>query len=517
MHFKLCIHKSKIKRIMLPISLLLVLLYGCNDPVISEVPPSHGMGVRYTERGLEKFCQKGYAIVPDIISQMQPFVIEEISLVGLRISLVNIRVRTVRLATMNMFLHRDGRIKMEARDGLMQLSMRVIATIKSITGQIDVMFSLKDFGADLSALIGEDPDCAFHFGLFNFSNKVYMSKLDMDAVGLDTIGNIIANMLQTMIPMLESLLRETILQKMLDVILQSVRNIMLGMPTMSRKGEYRTDQRYLRGINILDKKIVADLDGYSYICHPGTDTPASTRYPVNISSPPPKTVYSDKDYEIYFDREAINSYLHAWQSHYNTYSLTNINVRYRDIQATKISGLVDALVEAGVLNSENDTGDGVELSLSVQLTKPPYVPWIGAAGLPVYLDGTFDVTARKGNENKHIIRLDSTALMLGIFNLSSFNAGFNSDRAYGYIVLTDLVDLTVAKIENSYAKLDSIALIKYMISTLYIPKVNKVFEEPGIILINGNFVNYKTATAVYLLAEDRILFIADIVSNPYFS
>lgn len=502
---------------MLTIAILLALLYGCNDPVISDVPPSHGMGVRYTERGLEKFCQKGYAIVPDIISQMNPFKIEGISLMGIEISLENIRVRTLRLTTMKMFLHSNGRIKMEARDGLMQLSMRITARFKTISGNIDATFSLKDFGADLSARIGDDPDCAFHFGLFEFANQVYMSKLSLDTIGLDGMGDIIANILQTMIPTLESLLRKTILQSMLDVILQSVRKIMLGVPTMSRKGEYRTDQRYLNGINIINRKIVADLDGYSYIVHPGTDISASERYPVNISSLPPKPVYSDKDYEIYFDREAINSYLHAWQSHRNTYSLAGLSVGYRDLRAAKIPGLAETLVEAGILASESDVGDGVTLRLSVQLTKPPHVPWLGAAGLPIYIEGIFDVTAQKDSEDKHIARLDSTALILGKFNLDTFNAGFNSDRAYGYIVLTDLLDLTTTKVESSYTKLDSDALIKYMVFTRYIPEANVALSEPGIILINGNFVDYSTAVAVYLVAEDRVLFTADIVSNPHFS
>ena len=99
---------------MLIVSVLLVLLYGCNDPVVSIIPPGHGMGVRYSERGLEKFCQKGYAIVPDIIAQMRPFEIKEISLGGFKIALSNVRVRTIRLTTMKMFLYENGRIKMEA-------------------------------------------------------------------------------------------------------------------------------------------------------------------------------------------------------------------------------------------------------------------------------------------------------------------------------------------------------------------------------------------------------------------
>ncbi|EFO60771.1 Hypothetical protein GLP15_5002 [Giardia lamblia P15] len=501
---------------MLTISLLLALLCRCNDPVISNVPPGHGMGVRYTERGLERFCQKGYSIVPDILAQMPPFEIEEIALGGLKISLSNVRVRAVQLATMKMFLQDSGRIKMEGRDGLMQLSMRVGATLNSLSGAADAVFSLHGFGADLSARIGEDPDCPFHFGLFEFANQVYISKLDADVIGLDAVGSVVATVLQTMVPSLESLLRTTILQSMLDTILHSVRDIMLGVPTMSRKGEYRTDQRYVSGINIRGGKVVADLDGYSYICYPGTDTPASERYPVDISSPSPRAVYSSRDYEIYFDREAINSYLHAWQSLRSSYDLSGLSVGYRDLRRAGIPGLAKALVEAGLLAAESDPGSGVTLELSVRLAKAPRVPWLGAAGFPVYFDGIFCITARKDAETRPLAELESAALVLGALGLDSYNAGFTSDRAYGYVVLKGLVELATAKAESSCPELDFDALARYMISAQYIPEANVVLSDPGIILINGNFVDYATAVAVYLPTEDRILFTADIVGNPYF-
>ena len=501
---------------MLTISLFIALLCRCNDPVVSDVPPSHGMGVRYTERGLEKFCQKGYSIVPDILAQLPPFEIEGIALGGLRISLSNVRVRAVQLATMKMFLQSSGRIKMEGRDGFMQLSMRIGATLGTLSGAADAIFSLHGFGADLSARIGEDFDCPFHFGLFEFANQVYISKLDVDAVGLDTIGSVVAMALQTMAPSLESLLRTTILQSMLDTILHSIQNIMLGVPTMSCKDEYRTDQRYVSGINILGGKVVADLDGYSYICYPGTDTPASERYPVDISSPLPKAVYSDRDYEIYFDREAINSYLHAWQSLRSSYDLSGLNAEYRDLKEAGIPGLAKALVEAGLLASEDDAGSDVKLGLSVRLAKAPHVPWLGAAGFPVYFDGIFYITARKDVEIRSLAKIEGVAVILGTLNLSSYNAGFNSDRAYECVVLKDLVELTTTKVESSCLELDSNALARYMISVGYIPEANRVLSDPGIILINGNFVNYTTAVAVYLPTEDRILFTADIAGNPYF-
>lgn len=59
------------------------------------------------------------------------------------------RVRAVQLATMKMFLQSSGRIKMEGRDGFMQLSMRIGATLGTLSGAADAIFSLHGFGADL--------------------------------------------------------------------------------------------------------------------------------------------------------------------------------------------------------------------------------------------------------------------------------------------------------------------------------------------------------------------------------
>ena len=115
-----------------------------------------------------------------------------------------------------------------------------------------------------------------------------------------------------------------------------------------------------------------------------------------------------------------------------------------------------------------------------------------------------------------MLKLEGTALILGRLALSSYYAGFNSDRAYGYIILEDPTSLTTAKLETSYTELNSDELVKYMISACYIPEANRLLSDPGIVLINGNFVNYTTAVPIYLSTEDRVLFTADIVRSPYF-
>ena len=198
-----------------------------NTPFSDE--PEHGMGIRFTRRGLEKFCQKGYEIIPNIISALPPFQIPEIALGSFKFTLSNVKVRAVHVSTMKVYLQSDNLVKMETRNGLMQLSMRLEAKITGISGTVDCIFTLKDFGADISLRIGDDPTCPYHFGLFDIANVVYSSGLDIDAIGLDMGGSILANAIQGMAPTLETLVKDTVLQALLDTIFNAIKQSMLDL------------------------------------------------------------------------------------------------------------------------------------------------------------------------------------------------------------------------------------------------------------------------------------------------
>ena len=295
--------------------LLVSAILSCemNTPFTEE--PKYGMGVRFTRRGLEKFCQKGYSIIPDFLRQMPPFSLPEIAVGPLKLTLSNVDLHAVRVSTMKVYLQDNNFVKMEARDGLMQILMQLNATITGITGTVDYTFTLKDFGADISLRLGDDPTCPYHFGLSEISNVVYSSGLDIDAIGLDTSGSFLATAIQGMGPTLETLVKDTVLQLLLDTIFKSIKQSMLNLPLVvqisNADNDYLTDQRYINGINVVDNKIVADQGGFSMIITT-PDWSVRALYPNKITSPPPKTVYTDRDYEFYVDRESVNSYLYAW-------------------------------------------------------------------------------------------------------------------------------------------------------------------------------------------------------------
>ncbi|ESU38649.1 Hypothetical protein DHA2_150698 [Giardia duodenalis] len=500
------------------ISIVLSITSACSVETPFTEEPSHGMGVRFTQRGLEKFCQKGYALIPDIISAMPSLQVPEVTVGPLKFTLSNVKPRAVRVSTMKVYLQDNNFVKMEARDGLMQISMRLKATITGITGTVDCIFTLKDFGADISLRLGDDPTCPYHFGLSEISNVVYSSRFDIDAIGLDTGGSVLATAIQGMAPALEDLMKNTVLQSLLDTIFNSVKQSMLNLLTVVQIDDYLTDQRYINGINVVDNKIVADQGGFSMIITT-PDWSVRALYPNKITSPPPKTVYTDRDYELYFDRESVNSYLYAWHVGYNKLNVDGLTVPYSTIRAQNIPGLAEALVKAGLLSSVNDLGLGVTLTLSVSPSKDtaPHIPWIGAAALPVNLTGALVVTASKASTSasKLLVSAEGNVLFVSALKLRKFVYGFGLDQVYAHIEFLDVYEIAIIK--NNVSMHDFIPLLKFLLLNKYLPFANPILTETGIWRMNGNFISYDAISTIYLYNEDRVLFATDVEKNQYFA
>lgn len=493
------------------------IILACNMATAFYYEPEPRMGVRFTQRGLERFCQKGYSLVPDIISKMQAFNIPEIVVAGIKISLSNIRPCTVRVSTMKVFMQDDNFVKMEVRDGLMQLSMRLTVSFAVVSGTVDSVLTLKDFGADMSLRVGEDPTCQYHLGLFNISSVVYSSGLAIDAIGVDDGGSIIANAIQGMRPTLESLMKNTVLQSLLNTIFKSLKQSMLRVPIIVQFNEFFSDQRYISGVNIIDNKVVANYGGMITIADP-----KNWRNQVAYLNPAPlhnpKIVYTDREYELFFDREAINSYLYAWHVAHDKFKATGLRVQYSTIKSQNIPGLKDVLLKEGILSNESDRGNDVIIELAIQLNKDtaPCVPWIGASAIPVSFTGTFEMTASNPSVSITLTSVESSILFSSLFKLRKRSYGFANDQARAYLVLTDLNGIST--ITNSGGAMDnSDSLLKYMIMTEYLPYLNNILFNPGLPLMNGNFIDITTVTPIYLCNEDRILFIANIEENKYFA
>ena len=107
-------------------------------------------------------------------------------------------------------------------------------------------------------------------------------------------------------------------------------------------------------------------------------------------------------------------------------------------------------------------------------------------------------------------------LLTSALKLKKFVYGFNNDQVRAYVELFSVHDIAVTKNDNGDTSY-TVPLLEYMVSERYLLFVNPVLAEPGICLMNGNFIDYATASTVCLCGEDRVLFASDIEKNRYFA
>ena len=196
------------------------------------------------------------------------------------------------------------------------------------------------------------------------------------------------------------------------------------------------------------------------------------------------------------------------------------SVPYSAIKSQNIPGLADALVKAGLLNNTGDSGRGVTLTLAVSPSKSaaPHIPWVGAAALPVNLTGALVVTASKVSDSKSttLVSVEGSLLLTSALKIKKFTYGFNNDQVRAYVELLGVHNIAVTKNDNGDMGY-TVPLLAYMVSEKYLSFVNPVLAEPGICLMNGNFIDHATVSTVCLCGEDRVLFASDIEKNQYFA
>ena len=196
------------------------------------------------------------------------------------------------------------------------------------------------------------------------------------------------------------------------------------------------------------------------------------------------------------------------------------SVPYSAIKSQNIPGLADALVQAGLLSNTGDSGRGVTLALAVSPSKntAPHVPWVGAAALPVNLTGALVVTASKASDSTPttLVSVEGSVLLTSALKIKRFTYGFNNDQVRAYVELLGVHDIAVTKNDNGDTSY-TVPLLEYMVSEKYLPFVNPILAEPGICLMNGNFIDYATVSTICLCSEDRVLFASDIERNRYFA
>ena len=184
------------------------------------------------------------------------------------------------------------------------------------------------------------------------------------------------------------------------------------------------------------------------------------------------------------------------------------SVPYSAIKSQNIPGLADALVKAGLLNNTGDSGRGVTLTLAVSPSKSaaPHIPWVGAAALPVNLTGALVVTANRASSSTPaiLVSVEGSVLFSSLLRLKKHTYGFANDQVRAYVELLGTHSINVTQSTVGYMN-DPIALLAYMVSEKYLPFVNPVLAEPGLCIMNGNFIDHATISTVCLCGEESAL------------
>ena len=138
--------------------------------------------------------------------------------------------------------------------------------------------------------------------------------------------------------------------------------------------------------------------------------------------------------------------------------------------------------------------------------------------LPANITGALVVTASKASDSASttLVSVEGSVLLTSTLKLKKFVYGFNNDQVRTYVELLDIYGIGITQSTVGYMN-EPIALLEYMVSEKYLPFVNPFLAEPGICLMNGNFIDHATVSTICLCGEDRVLFASDIERNRYFA
>ena len=128
------------------------------------------------------------------------------------------------------------------------------------------------------------------------------------------------------------------------------------------------------------------------------------------------------------------------------------------------------------------------------------------------------MTASKASNSASttLVSIEGSTLLTSTLKIKRFTYGFNNDQVRAYVELLGVHGIAVTKNDNGDTSY-TVPLLAYMVSEKYLPFVNPILAEPGICLMNGNFIDHATVSTVCLCGEDRVLFASDIERNRYFA
>lgn len=463
-------------------------------------PEDIGMGVRFSERGLEKFCQMGFTLFPMVASSLPPFNISNVDITIGTLTVTNLRIRSLEMNVFKLRFLNDGMFRIDASDGLLTLSMDLSAKIFGLTGTLQALFSLTGLSGFVQFLLQEDSQCRYHFSPVEplAAKGMNFERFEMDLVGTNSLGSTLASLLGSNKNQLETSLRSSILPLFLDTILNlfvtMLRTDGTRVPAINNQGI--TDVRYIGTILINESKAVADWPGYTYFYNQTAGKVDGEFYNEKPLSPM-RSLYTSADFELVLDRNTINSLLYVLHNNDNRFAEQDVSVPS------------DVTADVG--------GTGVEVTkITVNTTREPeIIAFYGAMA-----ETRFWI--------EYTLTLNTSEVVSGHAQLSVRTSFKTTQRArtlfVNHLVVSPvLLNITEITLQDSSVgsgtKVDNTHLIQLLQATLektIFPLYNEMMYEGGINLMNGNFLKYDEIFHIFFPSEDKVVFIAEVNRNPIY-
>lgn len=468
-------------------------------------PEDIGMGVRFSERGLEKFCQMGFTLLPMVASSLPPINISNVDIKVGTLSITNLRIRSLEMKSFELRFLNNGMFLIDASDGLLTLSMDISAKIFAFTGTIQALFSLSGLSGHLQFALQEDSQCRYHFSPVEplAAKSMNYQQFDMDLIGTNSFGSTLASLLTSNKNQIDAALRSSILPVFLETILNIFTTMLrtdgTAVPSLANQGI--TDVRYIGTIAINEKKVVANWPGYTYFYNTTTSSIGGEYYhkkPVI----PMRNLYTNADFELVFDRHTINSLLYVLHHNDNRFAERDVSVP---------SNVTSSIV-----------GTGVEVTkITVNTTREPeIVAFYGARA-----ETQFWI--------EYSLTLNTSEVVSGRVQLS-VQTGFKTTPRVRTLFVNHLVvspvlmNITKITLQDSVVEngtgsgtgIDDVHLLQLLQATLektIFPIYNEMMYEGGINLMNANFLNYESISYIFFPSEDKVVFLADVKQNPIYT
>ena len=268
------------------VPLLFSMVVACNtDTALTEEIES-GLGTRLIRWGLDKFGQKGYTVIPNIVSAMPSFRIPEIAIGPFRFALLNMKPRTMHISTAKEYRQNNSLAEIKPHNKMMQLSIQLKAAVFGISGSLNCTLTFRDMDENTSLRIEDLPNCSYQLKVFGISGPVYPSDPGIGAIALDKGRAILMNTIQGTKITLKSV--DAMLQSLTGAALNTVKQPVLSMLPATHLDEHFADRCHISGSGLTDSELAAP-----------TGQKNRTDQAPYLSKMPPlslRTAYSDEDY-----------------------------------------------------------------------------------------------------------------------------------------------------------------------------------------------------------------------------